>query len=265
MKLKLVPARQGAVWVRQGLSVFFRKPLAFCVLFLVYLLVGPMLMLAVAPLVSLGFMIATRQALDNRFPFPGVFVEPLRVSRSQRWAQIQLGLAYAVSVAGVFWVADVVGGAAFDAVRQAVSSGKTTPQELEPLLADMHLQLAWLILAGGVALLAVPFWHAPALVHWDGQSAIKAMFFSTVACWRNKGALTVYSLGWGAVMLLFAFVTTMVFALLGAPQLVYLAFTPAMLMLSSAFYASLYFTFADSFEPTANSMSPPPPPALETP
>jgi len=37
MKLKLVPPRQGAVWVRQGLAIFFRRPLAFCVLFLVYM------------------------------------------------------------------------------------------------------------------------------------------------------------------------------------------------------------------------------------
>jgi hypothetical protein len=250
MKLKLVQPRQGALWVRQGLAVFFRRPLAFCVLFLVYMLVGPLVMFAVAPLATAGFMIATRQALEGRFPFPGVFIDPLRAAGPQRWAQLKLALAYAIGIAIVFWLGDIVGGRAFDALRDAVAAGRTSPQELEPLLSDNSLQWGWLILAGGVTLLAVPFWHAPSLVHWGAQSAAKAMFFSTVACWRNKGALTIYSLGWGAVIMVFALLSTTVFALLGVPQMAFAALTPAMLMLSAAFYASLYFTFADSFEVT---------------
>jgi hypothetical protein len=42
-----------------------------------------------------------------------------------------------------------------------------------------------------------------------------------------------------------------VLQLLGAPQLALVAVMPAALMLSAAFYASLYFTFADSFEAAA--------------
>lgn len=250
MRLKLVPPQRGMVWVRDGLRVFFRKPLAFCLLFLVYVLVGPMLMLAVAPLASLGFMIATRQALEDRFPFPGVFIEPLRATRAQRWGQIQLGIAYALAVGLLFWLGDSIGGAAFDALRKAVGEGRTSPQELEPLLADSSLQTAWLLLAVGMAVIAVPFWHAPALVHWAGLGAAKSLFFSTVACWRNKGALTLFALGWAAVTLLLLMLTVAVFTLLGMPQLVFVAVTPLSLMVSAAFYASIYFTFADSFEPS---------------
>jgi hypothetical protein len=255
MRFRQVPARQGARWVRDGLRIFMRRPLAFCVLFLLYLLVGPMLMLAVAPLASLGFMLATRQALSGRFPTPGVFIEPLRLSASQRWAQVKLGIAYAVAIALVLWLADSIGGAAFDALRDAVHDGRTTPADLQPLLSDPSLQTAWLVTALGLALVAIPFWHAPALVHWGGQGAAQSLFFSSVACWRNKGALMVYSLGWLAVIVLFAFVSTSVLALLGVPQLAVLFFTPAALMLSAAFYASLYFTFADSFEATPDDDS----------
>src|SRR4029450_12735908 len=91
--------------------IFMRRPLAFCVLFLLYLLVGPMLMLAVAPLASLGFMLATRQGLAGRFPPPGVFIEPLRLSASQRWAQVKLGIAYAVAIALVLWLGASLRGA----------------------------------------------------------------------------------------------------------------------------------------------------------
>jgi hypothetical protein len=256
MRFRHVPALQGARWVREGLRIFLRRPLAFCVLFLIYLLVGPMLMLAVSPLASLGFMIATRHALTGRLPSPAVFIEPLRGSPARRWAQVKLGIAYAVAIGLVLWLADSVGGAAFDALRAAVHDGRTTPQDLQPLLGDPSLQAAWMLTALGLALVAIPFWHAPALVHWGGHSAAQSLFYSTVACWRNKGALTVYSLGWFVVIVLVAFISTTVFALLGVPQLAVLFFTPAALMLSSAFYASLYFTFADSFEATPDDSPP---------
>lgn len=250
MRFRHVPARQGARWVRDGLAIFMRKPLAFCLLFMIYLVVGPLLMLAVSPLASVGFMIATRRAMAGRFPLPGVFIEPLRVPSPQRWAQVKLGLAYAVAIALVLWLVDSIGGQAFEALREAMNAGRTGPQDLQPLLGDPRLQAAWLLAATGLSLVAIPFWHAPALVHWGGQGAMKSLFFSTVACWRNKGALAVYSLGWLAVIVLFTFLSTSVFALLGAPQLAVLFLSPAAIILSAAFYASLYFTFADSFEAT---------------
>ncbi|HEX6706764.1 MAG TPA: BPSS1780 family membrane protein [Albitalea sp.] len=248
MRLKLVPARQGALWVRDGLRVFFRKPLAFCVLFLVYMLITPMLMLLVAPLATVGFMIATRQALEGRFPFATVFIEPLRGSSARRWAQIRLGVLYSVAAALVLWIAFTAGGEPFAASLQALSSGRSTPEELQPLMDDPSSQMGWLVLAVGISLLAVPFWHAPALVHWGGQGAAKSLFFSTVACWRNKGALTVFTLAWFVVLMSFQFLAMIVSGLLGVPQLAIIALAPAMLMLVSAFYASLYFSFVDSFE-----------------
>lgn len=251
MKLKLVPARQGMRWVRQGLGVFFQRPVAFSLLLFIYLLVGLVFAFAIAPLASLGFMIATQQVLRGRVPLPGVFIEPLRVDSPRRWAHLKLGFGYAVGVALVLWLGDAVGGSAFDALREAMAAGKTTPQEMEPLMSNPDLRLASLLVLSGIALLSVPFWHAPALVHWAGHDAGKAMFFSTVACWRNKGALALYMLCWGAVSVLFTMLAGIVLGLLGAAQLVYVAIMPAMLMLSAAFYASLYFTFADSFEPAA--------------
>jgi hypothetical protein len=55
MKLQLVPARQGAMWVRQGFAVFLRQPMGFAGLFAAFLFavfvlawvpfVGPVLLL----------------------------------------------------------------------------------------------------------------------------------------------------------------------------------------------------------------------------
>lgn len=258
MKLQLVAARRGAHWVRDGFRIMLRRPLAFCGLFVIYMLVGQVLMLlsplgalvvfAMMPLGSLGFMLATRVALEQRFPGPGVFIEPLRSSREKRRAQITLGLIYAVALGAVLWVGDTIGGQAFETLQRAMASGKTTAEDLQPLLSNPKLQWGTLWVLSGAALLSVPFWFAPALVHWGSQSWGKALFFSTMACWRNKGAMLVYSLTWFGVIMLFGLASNVLVALFGRPQLMVLFAMPAMLMLSTAFYASLYFTFVDSFQ-----------------
>jgi hypothetical protein len=41
----------------------------------------------------------------------------------------------------------------------------------------------------------VPFWHAPGLVHWGSQGVGQALFSSTLAVWRCRGAFVVYLTG----------------------------------------------------------------------
>jgi len=247
MKLKLVPARQGLAWVRHGLRVFFMRPMAFCLLFLIFMFAMATSMLVVAPLATIAFMLATQDALQGRFPMPSVFIRPLRVDRKRMWAQIQLGVAYTVCAVGVYLVFVAIDGGAMGRFEAAMAAGRP-PEELLPLATDSRLQAAWLVLFTGVAIISVPFWYAPALVHWGGMSAAKAAFFSTVACWRNKGALALYSLAWAGIVALLALFITTLMAALASPQMMFLM-SPATLMVSAAFYASLFFTFADCFEP----------------
>jgi hypothetical protein len=68
-----------------------------------------------------------------------------------------------------------------------------------------------------------------------------------VAVWRNKGAFLVYGLAWFGVLMLFGLVVTLVFSLLGMPMMGAMALMPASLIFWTAFYASLWFTFADCF------------------
>ena len=43
MRLRVVPARTGAQWVREGLRLFFKQPLAFAGLFFVFMAVTQVL------------------------------------------------------------------------------------------------------------------------------------------------------------------------------------------------------------------------------
>ena len=257
MKLQTVPARQGALWVRQGFQVFFKQPMAFAALFAAFMfavfvfalvpVVGTLLVLALLPLVSLGFMIASRMALAGEFATPRVFVDPLRAPRPQAIAMVQLGLAYAAATFLVMFLSDRVDGGAFEALMDAMPGAQTAPQAVADKLAEPGLWLGLMLRLGLASLLSVPFWHAPALVFWDGHGFAKALFSSTVACWRNRGAFTVYSLVWFGLVMAVGAGGSLVFGLLGQAQLFALAAVPMSLLFTTVFYASLYATFADCF------------------
>jgi hypothetical protein len=96
-------------------------------------------------------------------------------------------------------------------------------------------------------LLSIPFWHAPALVHWGGQRPAQALFSSSLAVWRAKGAFLAYAMAWLAIIALFGTVTAALSAAVGARELIGVLALPAGLIFSTVFYVSLIFTFNDSF------------------
>lgn len=272
MKLQTVPARQGALWVRQGFKAFARHPVAFCGLFIpvlagmVLVNIVPMLVLfalPLVPLVSLGFMIASRTVIDGGKPTWSVFTAPLRAPRPRVVALIQLGLIYAGALLLIMllgeWIDD---GGASEALVQSPAgpaSAASAPPALAPDPGALFELLLRLTLTG---LLAIPFWHAPALVHWDGHGCAKALFSSTIAVWRNRGAFAMHSLIWFAWIMGLGMLGGLLLSVLGQPQLLLTITLPISAVVAVVYYASLYFTFADCFVATdgdaAGGALPPP-------
>jgi hypothetical protein len=96
--------------------------------------------------------------------------------------------------------------------------------------------------------LSLTFWHAPALVFWQDLPPVKSMFFSLVACFRNFWALAVFAGLWMGVMVCTVMLLTTLSALLDSPNLAGTLLFPALLLIASMFFTSLYFTYRDSFE-----------------
>ncbi len=265
MKLLSVPATRGFAWLRQGFRIFTQQPLAFSVLFAAFLFagfvllivpaIGPLLVLAMLPLGTLGFMVATRQALGGAIVTPRAFVEPLRRGRAQSLAMLRLGLAYAVASALTVVVSGWADGGALEAAMDLLADGGAEPAQIAERFSDPRVELGLALRLGFAALLSIPFWHAPALVHWGGQGVAQALFSSTVAVWRNRGAFAIFGLAWVGLVIGFGIVASVVFALLGAPRVAALALMPATLLFSTAFYASLWFTYADCFGSGADDES----------
>jgi hypothetical protein len=260
LTLRSVPPPQGFVWLRRGFQAFMRKPLGFTLMFVVFLFaalvamslpyLGGILVMMALPLLTLGFMVATRSLLAGGPVHPGQFVEPLRAAAPNRRALVQLCAFYAVTTIAIVALSEAVDGGAFTRLQELIATQddtEATRAELEALLGDDRLKWGLLVRFGLSALLAIPFWYAPALVHWGGQGALQSLFSSTLACWRTRGALLSYALGWVALVAVFSVVVGVLFGLLGARQVAGLLALPAGLVFTCVFYTSLYFTFDDTF------------------
>ena len=255
--LKPVPARRGLRWIRDAFSVFARRPLAFASLFAVFLfaallvsllpLIGGLLQMMALPLLSLGFMIATRAALEG-VPFgPAQFIEPLRADAAKRSALLNMCVIYGLAAIAILLLCDWVSDSALQRLQRLMASPDTPSAAIDELLSEPGV--FWGAVIGAVlgTALSVPFWHAPALVHWGDQGVGQALFSSAVAVWRSRGAFFVYGMAWLALIMLFGFLSAVVFGLLGARQLAGVAALPAGLLFSTVFYVSLLFTYNDSF------------------
>jgi hypothetical protein len=268
LNLKPVAAAHGTRWVRDGLTLFAKRPLAFSALFVLFLfaaivlalvpVLGGVLQLMMLPLLSLGFMVASQSALLGGKVTPAQLFEPLRGDAGKRRTLIILCVIYGLCAMFILVLCDTISDSAFRRLQELMANPKTPQASIEALMSEPGVWWASIIGATLGTALSIPFWHAPALVHWGGQGVGQSLFSSTLAVWRSKGAFFVYSLAWFALIMVFGIVTAMVFGVLGMAKMAPLVATPAGLIFSTAFYVSLLFTFNDSFGGGVVSAEPPP-------
>jgi len=255
--LKPVPAARGARWIADALRLFARRPLAFTMMFAAFMFcallsslvpfVGGVLQMMALPLLSLGFMVASQSALLDGPVHPIQFIEPLRADPVRRKALLQLCLLYGLGAVAILLLCDTLSDNAMARLLALSAKGDSAQAEIDAVLSEPGLGAVALLLVTLGTMLSVPFWHAPALVHWGGQNVGQALFSSTLAVWRSKGAFLAYALAWAGLVLAFAVLSSLLFGALGLRQLASLAAVPAGLMFSTVFYVSLLFTFNDSF------------------
>lgn len=257
LMLKTVPVGRGPRWIAEAFRLYARRPIGFTALFALYLfaamlvaqlpVLGGVLQLTSLPLLSLGFIVAGQAALLGGGVHPRQFIEPLRTDARRRRALLQLCALYGVMAIALLLLADAISGHAWERLQRLMARGEAALPEVDALLSEPGV-FAGLLLAGvGGGLLSLPFWHAPALVHFGGQGVRQALFSSTLAVWRSKAAFFTYAMAWVVVLLVFGVTTAVLFRMLGVPQLASVIGLPAGLLFSTVFYLSVLFTFTDSF------------------
>ncbi|MGE5451232.1 MAG: BPSS1780 family membrane protein [Acidobacteriota bacterium] len=253
MKLRLVPATQGLIWLRHGLLTCWHQSLGFlglmglitsvALLLMTVPLLGPLLFMGALPMVWMGFMLATRRVLAGQRITPVVLLEPWRGPDAPKKEWLQLGGAYIAAMILAMQLADWFGPGA-----EALSQANEQAKDVVALIRDPQVQadLLWRwALTLPVSLL---FWHTPALVLWGRVPIGKALFFSLVASWRNLSAFVLYGLGWVGVAAVLGLLIRTIALLSPEPAIAEILAVILGMWTAGAFYASLYFTVVDCFE-----------------
>jgi hypothetical protein len=162
----------------------------------------------------------------------------------------QLGGLYALLFIGVMLASVLVDGGTFAKVY--FGGAPVTPE----VVNSASFQAAmWLTLVLYIPL-SMMFWHAPALVHWQGLPAIKSLFFSFMACWRNLRAFMLYVLVWMGVFMAAGIVALALSTLFDDTQWMVAIFMPLALCVTAMFFTSMMFSVKACFSPPAQAETP---------
>lgn len=251
MQAVSLPATAGLQWIINGWTLFKRQPMAlfswamFITLILIFATLtaplGPLLFIVLMPTVTLITLSITRHVHDGQRLMPTMWIEPLK----------QPGLFRKLFVLGLLYVGICLGLGFLVFLPFAGDIGRSMQilaetQDLAPLIQTLRTPM--LLFAVLYFILAALFWYSPILIGWHAMPVMKALFFSAIACWRNKWAFVVYGLAWFAIFYgMDLFVAA--FVAMGLPLDFAAALQlPLNVLIGSVLYASFYPTYKQVFE-----------------
>ena len=255
------PARRGIVWLRTAAAMLSAARVPWLMLLLAYYLVqllvsvvpvvGPLAMMVLRPVFTVGFLAAAWTQERGGTP---TLAHLFRGFRANLWALVPIGIVLvAGTTVAVLATALVDGGALVDAIA-------TNARPDESLAANGRLEAAMLfgILCAMPTLLAV--WFAPALVVFQDCGAPQALSTSLRAALANLRPLAVYALllfFYGAVLpgiaiALIAFVAPPA----AAPYVIALTVVPYVFLFVAAQTISDYVAYRDIFHPPEGDAAP---------
>lgn len=249
MQAAILPANAGWQWIQDGYRICRRQPLAMffwsmtlgLIITFSYLIpfLGQMALIIATP--SLTFMtLSACRRIDAGQPMQlGMWTQPLRDGTVRRRLFV-LGLAYLGSCLAGGLIATVP---FLDGIRAALGGGG----EIDEVALLGALQAPLITFGLLYLLISMLFWHAPALIGWHGVPLGQALFFSMVACWRNKWGFLLYGLSWGAIFFAMQ-MAGVLFTMIGLPAtLTQLLLTPLNIAVAAVLYASFYPAYVGIF------------------
>lgn len=250
MQLLEVPPKSGYVWLRQGIWLFRKSPLALLALMFPYLLgimllsaipvVGSFLPLIFLPGLSVGFMAACRDIIRNKPVFPHLLLDGFRGhGRVVARRLLVLGCYNALATAIVFLISSLFDNGSL--VGAMVFGAKPSD------IADGALDVSMLVTMVAYIPVAMLFWFSPVLVAWHEITPAKAMFFSWTACVRNGRAFIVYAICTILASTLLSTLLLMVLVLFGAFKYWGALLTPYAVIVTAILYCTFYASYRGCF------------------
>lgn len=248
MQARKLPPQRGWQWLIEAFRLWRRNPGLISAAAMASLLLslflgalplvgGPLACLA-APVVSLTVIRICHSVASGQ----RLRLEQLRIPQPRLLSLSMLGLFLFLALIGGALLGSLIAGNAFETVRaMAQASGEppaTLPSEL------LWGSIVYLLVA---AMAASLMWFAPMLTGLRGVSPFKALFFTVVACWRNKAPFLV--LGLGLMALSMPLSLLMALGSVGQSLAVMLLIGVVWPVLNAVNYLSLMDIFGDLFAP----------------
>lgn len=203
MQAQRLAAQRGTWWLLEGFRLFRRNPPLITALTLLYLLlvqvvmvlpgIGPVLLPLLLPVLTLIVANGCRLVDEGRAPGKATLLLGVR---GNGVALLRLG---GLQLAGAILLVllNLAFNSGTDPFAQIEAGGVQNMGEISGK-ADPAAEAAMLGALMRMMLLAMPviiaFWFAPFLVGWDRVGPLKAVFFSTIAAWRNWRAMLMFGL-----------------------------------------------------------------------
>ena len=250
MQAVSLPASAGWGWITKGWALFKRQPMAlfswamFVTLVLIFATltapIGPLVFIAFMPAITFITLSITRHVDKGERLSPLMWFSPLKAPGIFK-KLLMLGVLYVFICLSVGFLVFLPFAGELNQAMQILMD----TQDAQPLMDALQTPL--LTFAAFYFVLAALFWYSPILIGWHATAVGKALFFSAIACWRNKWAFLVYAIAWAAIFFAMDLVMGSIVAA-GLPLDVAAALQlPINVVLGSVLYASFYPTYQDVF------------------
>ncbi|MEJ7137646.1 BPSS1780 family membrane protein [Amphibiibacter pelophylacis] len=250
------PARRGLQWLRDGLWLFGRQPLALVGLPAFFMMA--LLLVSVVPVFGLWIGYMALPLLGQAFVQAAYLVrEGVRVPLSALWAPlrdaarrtelVRMMLIYAAGQILLTWVAQWVDNGAVDQVRAVMLDDNSTEIQLQQAMSNPDLFWGMATQMSLWTIWATIFWFVPALILWQRQTVAQGVFSNLIGLWRNKVPLTLYLLAYGLLAVGLALAVQLLALLAGGVNLLVFLALILSLPMTAVFYLGLGAMYRDCF------------------
>lgn len=253
MQAATLPVSYGWIWVREGLLLFKRQPMAMFFWSLVtnmlinlsYLvpLLGQIALITATPLLTFIVLNAAHRIAKGEVIKVNSWLEPIKTSEVKS-PLLRLGVLYMLACLAGGIIATMP---YMDGILAAL------PQDGQVIDAQLYavMRAPMLTFTAIYIVISAIFWHAPALIGWHHIPIKKALFYSMVACWRNKLPFIAYGLCWALLYFLSNQLGHLLTAMGFSVNTAHLLITPVTLALMAIMYCSFYPIYLTVFGPSA--------------
>ncbi|KKO72640.1 BPSS1780 family membrane protein [Kerstersia gyiorum] len=251
MQASTLPASAGWYWISQGYRLFRRQPLPlFTWMMFITMLgmlamnlapIGPLLAQFFVPFITVMTLSGCRALASGQPAHPAAWVQPLREPGVPARLLVVGGLQF-----GLILLAAMLAFMPFSDTLTMELERAMQEENIAPFLDAMRMPaIIFGVLYAGVSAL---FWFTPLLVAWHQLPVTRAIFFSLVACWRNKWAFLLYAATWGIMLYAVHFIANMLaFAMPGLSSVVAALAMAVNLFAAAVWSCSAYVNYATVF------------------